>query len=252
MSLTVDGHCDICEQPRRFSSNSDWLRDHFKCAGCGSIPRERALMSCLWRYAPRWRTMRIYESSPVSRGVSTKLAREAPGYVASHYHPDFPTGAIAPHGRRNESLERLTFPDGSFDLVVTQDVMEHVFDAAAAFAEIARVLRPGGLHVFTTPLVRKAERSVRRARMEPDGRIVHFGEPQYHGNPVDPSGSLVTFHWGYDITRHILAASGMPSVIVLIEDLSRGIKAELNEVIVSFRWGPDGGIPDDVAASPAR
>lgn len=244
MSLTVDGHCEICEQPSVFSSTSDWLRDHFKCVRCGSIPRERALMSCLWRYAPDWRAMRIFESSPVGRGVSAKLACEAPGYVGSQYSPDVPTGVIAPHGYRNESLERLTFPDESFDLVVTQDVMEHVFDAAAAFGEIARVLRPGGLHVFTTPLVRNVQRSVRRARLEPDGRIVHFGTPEYHGNPVDPSGSLVTFHWGYDITHHILAASGMPSAIVLIEDLSRGIKAELNEVIVSYRPEQDGGIPD--------
>ena len=38
--------------------------------------------------------------------------------------------------RRTMNLERLTFPDGVFDLVVTSDVMEHVRNDARAHAEI--------------------------------------------------------------------------------------------------------------------
>ncbi|MEV6599713.1 bifunctional 2-polyprenyl-6-hydroxyphenol methylase/3-demethylubiquinol 3-O-methyltransferase UbiG [Actinoplanes sp. NPDC051346] len=40
--------------------------------------------------------------------------------------------------------------DGSVDLVVVSDVLEHLADLGAATAEIARVLRPGGLVVFDT------------------------------------------------------------------------------------------------------
>lgn len=151
-----------------------------------------------------------------------------------------------PPGYRNENLECLTFPDDSVDLIVTQDVLEHVFDAAAVFAEIGRVLRPGGLHVLTTPLVRELEPSVRKARLQGDGAVVCCGEAEYHGNPIHASGALVTFHWGYDITRYIQAASGTLSTIDLMEDLSRGLKAEYNEVIVSLRplSAMHGGIPD--------
>ncbi len=39
---------------------------------------------------------------------------------------------------------RLPFPDASFDLVVNNQVIEHVQDLDAALAEIHRVLRPGG------------------------------------------------------------------------------------------------------------
>jgi len=38
----------------------------------------------------------------------------------------------------------IPFPDGSFDLVVNNQVMEHVADLDRALAEIHRVLRPGG------------------------------------------------------------------------------------------------------------
>ena len=40
---------------------------------------------------------------------------------------------------------RLAFADATFDLVFSFNVFEHLRDPAAAFAEIARVLRPGGM-----------------------------------------------------------------------------------------------------------
>jgi SAM-dependent methyltransferase len=40
--------------------------------------------------------------------------------------------------------EALPFPDASFDGVIAYDVLEHVRDPEAAFAEVARVLRPRG------------------------------------------------------------------------------------------------------------
>jgi SAM-dependent methyltransferase len=45
---------------------------------------------------------------------------------------------------------RLPFEDGSFDLVISDQVLEHVKDYGSTFAEVARVLKPGGqsLHVF--------------------------------------------------------------------------------------------------------
>ena len=46
---------------------------------------------------------------------------------------------------------RMPFEDGSIDHVLCSEVIEHVPDAAACVAEIARVLRPGGTLVMTIP-----------------------------------------------------------------------------------------------------
>jgi len=46
---------------------------------------------------------------------------------------------------------RLPFPDASFDGVVSNQVFEHVADAAPALAEIARVLKPGGFFLALFP-----------------------------------------------------------------------------------------------------
>ena len=56
--------------------------------------------------------------------------------------------------------ETLPYADAAFDAVVCVDVLEHVDDLAQVMAEVARVLRPGGLFLFDTinrnPLARLA------------------------------------------------------------------------------------------------
>jgi SAM-dependent methyltransferase len=58
--------------------------------------------------------------------------------------------ALARSGARNCAFEcapdgRLPWPDESFDAVFSTDTLEHVMDLDVAFAELWRVLRPGGV-----------------------------------------------------------------------------------------------------------
>jgi 2-polyprenyl-3-methyl-5-hydroxy-6-metoxy-1,4-benzoquinol methylase len=94
-----------------------------------------------------------------------------------------------PDGWRCENLETQTFPSGVFDLVITQDVLEHLFHPKAALKEIARTLRPGGAHAATTPIVAGKGGGPSRARVRLNG-IEHLFEPQYHVNPIDSAGRL--------------------------------------------------------------
>ena len=59
-----------------------------------------------------------------------------------------PGGAGA--GVRGDAL-KLPFPDGVFDKVICAEVLEHLPDDAGAMAELARVLRPGGLLAVSVP-----------------------------------------------------------------------------------------------------
>ncbi|HDZ74550.1 MAG TPA: class I SAM-dependent methyltransferase [Aurantimonas coralicida] len=231
-----DGYCPICERDTRFNAWGANLRDTYLCGRCGSIPRERALMHAIELFYPHWRTLIIHESSPAERGVSPKLQAECPQYLSTQFHPTVPEGYLHPtDGWRCENLERQTFGDEQFDLVITQDVLEHIFDPDAACREIARTLRKGGAHIATTPLVRKTKPSIRCASLHPDGTVEQHHPPEYHGNPVDGSGSLVTFWWGYDLANRIDTSAPFNTLLYHVEDPGRGISGPLNEVLVCFK-----------------
>jgi len=46
---------------------------------------------------------------------------------------------------------RMPFPDGSFDLVIAAEVLEHIPADQSAMNEISRMLRPGGIAAVTVP-----------------------------------------------------------------------------------------------------
>jgi len=232
--IAVNGFCPICNEKVIFRSKYDWLRDHFACSNSGSIPRARALMQVIRTYYPNFKERIIHESSPGNRGVSVLLKSICRNYSTSHFYRSLAPGEYhSSQGYRCENIENLTFADEEFDLFITQDVMEHIFKPQKAFKEIARVLKPGGAHVFTVPLINKNNKSERWASIGEQGKIIYHHEPEYHGNPIDSKGSLVTMHWGYDITEYIMSVSAMHSTIVMIDNIDLGIRAEYNEVIVS-------------------
>lgn len=232
--IDVEGFCPVCDRQTRFQSWSEWLRDGFICIHCHSAPRARAFYTVLERVRPDWRELRIHESSP-SAGES-KLARECPGYLATQFDPALPLGEQGPEWR-NEDLSRQTFEDESFDIVVTQDVFEHLLEPDRAIAEIARTLKPGGMHIATVPLVAQWRPSRRRAGRMEGGEIEHHQAAEYHQNPIDAEGSLVTMDWGYDIADFFDQHGGLNTTIFVLDDLSRGIRAELIEVLVSRKTG---------------
>ncbi len=51
----------------------------------------------------------------------------------------------------NGDATRLPFADASFDRIIASEVLEHIPDDTAAFRELARVLKPGGVLAVTVP-----------------------------------------------------------------------------------------------------
>lgn len=235
--LKIDGHCPICEKDTSFVAKSSWLRGSLFCTTCenGSTPRERAFALVLDEVAPYWRSADMHESSPMNRGISAKMHKQASKLVRSQYYPDIPFGTIH-EGFRNEDIQDMTFPDRSFDLFVSLDVMEHIPNPEKAFAEIHRTLRPGGLMISTFP-VRKDQVTgmQRRVTYNADGTVTHLKKPEYHGNPVSDDGSLVTVDYGYDI--HQLIAKWAPFDVRVYRfcDERHGILGEYTDVFVCRR-----------------
>ena len=145
-----------------FTSHGSWHRDHLVCESCGSIPRQRALVSVLSIVRPDWRRLRMWELAPAGP-ASLKLQRENETYIGSHFWPGVQPGSLV-DGVRCEDVERPTLDDRSIDVVVSSDVFEHVVDVDVALAQVGRVLADGGIHVWTTPQYRERRSSEPRVR----------------------------------------------------------------------------------------
>ena len=143
--------------------------------------------------------------------LAAYLQRKARSVALSEYF-----AGIVPGTRRGdvrcEDVQRLTYADASFDLVTHTEVLEHVPDDARAFAELRRVLKPGGIMLFTVPL-HGGPQTLERARLD-EGRVEHLAEPVYHFDPLRRKGILAFRDYGSDILERLRAAGFVEPEII--------------------------------------
>lgn len=225
--LEKAGFCPVCSRDTRFISLHSWLRDHYQCLHCRSLPRERALHTALDVSFPGWPKTSVHESSPANRHIADKAAN----YSASQFFPDKSLGEQC-GAFRNENIEQLTFSDNAFDLFITLDVLEHVFFPDKALQEMLRVIRPGGWCVFTAPVYKDMKKTRQRATLSVDGTIEYLIEPAYHGNPVGDGRSLVTWDYGEDFLDIVKEWVGRPVIRINQVDEYHGIEGEFLDVFL--------------------
>jgi SAM-dependent methyltransferase len=77
------------------------------------------------------------------------------GAGSSQLHPALITVDLVPGPAIDvcASAERLPFPDGTFDVVVSQELLEHVRDPFRAMQEMRRVLKEGGVVYCQVPFI---------------------------------------------------------------------------------------------------
>lgn len=100
-------------------------------------------LGCGRRLAPLW----LRHRTTVER---TLLARAAECVGADPDAAALNDNAL-PIRKHLATAERVPEPDGSFDLITANMVVEHLDDPGAALAEAARLLRPGGRVLLHTP-----------------------------------------------------------------------------------------------------
>lgn len=154
-----------------------------------------------WVEQPEVQALRIAEINRID-GLHDQLAR-LPRFASSDYIRGASSGETVA-GVRSEDLTRLSYPDASFDLVLTSETLEHVPDVAAALREIHRVLAPAGLHVFTVPVLPHVPRSFARAVVLPDGSIDDHWPRIYH--PGGDVGYPVFTEFGTNLASVFQAA----------------------------------------------
>lgn len=174
------------------------------------ISRHRALLLEIKRIAEQGRhhlltrKARIYAPEALT-DFALYLSGMYPRFLGSEY-AETEADKKAVYPIRTEDLTALSLESGEFDLVVSNEVFEHVPCLDQCLREIHRILNTSGVLVSTFPFAFNREKGVVKARVKGD-QIEHLTEPEFHGNPMRPSeGSLVFELPAWDLVERAHAA----------------------------------------------
>jgi len=162
------------------------------CARCGANLRSMALALAITRacgyvgplvdWVNTEMAARLAVLELNGAGSLTPVLRRLPGHVEAAYP--------------QVDMLAMPFRNGSFDLVLHSDTLEHVPNPVRGLAECRRVLRVGGACCFTVPIV------IGRLTRSRDGL-----PPSYHGAPeARLADYIVQTEYGADAWRHAMEA----------------------------------------------
>lgn len=107
-------------------------------------PSRITLLQGIQPLVERYCRGRLLDAGAGRGAYRTLLQQHAEEYVGLDVGPSSATAVVG-------DVQRLPFPDGSFDTVFCSQVLEHVPEPWLALAEFERVLRPGGRLILSVP-----------------------------------------------------------------------------------------------------
>lgn len=156
-----------------------------------------------------------------------------PNIMGSEYLGYDKKPGVVIKGVRHEDITNLTFKDSLFDMLITNDVLEHVPEYYKAYSEIYRVLKSGGILILTVPFHLDKHEHTIRATLNEDGTINHILPPEYHGDPINPEGGILCFQvFGWKLLDELKEAGFCKVSIYFYWSLVHGFLGREQMVIV--------------------
>ena len=201
------GYCPVCSSKTIFicTDKPELIRNHAVCIRCRSVSRHRAIAHCVlenfsnrkiakfadFKSRPEFTVFNASSKSSIAKYLGTSANIFNTEYFDGYSSGQYKDGVMC------QNLEDLSFESGSIDLVITEDVFEHVREVKKGFQEVHRVLKDGGFHVFSIPFFFFHE-TKHLFRKEGDEYIPVVLPIEYHGDGI--RGQIPAFHHlGYDM-----------------------------------------------------
>jgi predicted SAM-dependent methyltransferase len=158
--------CPICGYTGVFVSVGHPPRWDARCLNCGSRERHRLLWLWVRRDGGnRLAGKHILHFAPEK--VVMRQMRGNPLYETADLHQSGVTHTV--------DITNVALPDGSYDVVIANHVLEHIPDDRQAMRELFRLLRPGGMALLTVPLNASRQQTYENlAITAPAQRHAHF------------------------------------------------------------------------------
>lgn len=190
-----------------------------RCLTCGASAVHMSLAKAVRSRVPNLQNARVHELS--SRGPFVAYLRRCAGSLSLSEYFDGVSPGEEVDGVRCEDVERLTFEAGTFDLITSTDVFEHVANDSQGLSEVLRVLGHGGQFIFTVPIRLDRAHTVERAARGADGAITHLLPPEYHGDHLRGSSAVLSFRdYALDLEEKLILA-GFISADIVVPDVTQ-------------------------------
>ena len=218
--------CPCCGH-RGYFVTAGWNgQPDFRCPNCASRPRDRQIALILEQAGidlTKGRTIHFAPEWPLFRKL-----KNVPGYVG---------GDIIDRRNANAKVDitAIGFADESFDFLLCNHVLEHVPDDAKAMSECYRVLKQGGIGIFSVPLSPEPATwnpppDMPREEVE---RIVGWDHKLQYGQDF---AALLESH-GFRVTGCRFPPETRAAHALLDETIFVAVKGR-----EAFAWPPSGGV----------
>jgi len=204
--------CPVCGETAKVRPFTHNRRETGICSSCGSWNRQRLLALLLMRVIERVSgSCPFHLSSPdmpdeidifsaESAGAAHKTLSRLQGYTWSRFAGSKYKSGDVVDGHLHQDLLATSFSDNQFDVVMTSDVLEHIPEPYLAHQEIYRILKPGGVHIFTVPSNMNNPLDHQRAAIE-KGELILTAPPEWHGEANDSNLFYTVF--GLEMICHL-------------------------------------------------
>lgn len=167
----------------------------FHCARCGTNLRAMGLAAAIMRASGYHGLFKEFVMTDQAQSLRVLEVNETG--ALSQYLTQLPHHLLVTYP--DVDMMQLPYDEGTWELVVHSDTLEHVPHPVRGLAECARVLVPGGLCAFTVPVI-VGRLTQTRAGMP----------PSYHGNPeMRNMDHVVHTEFGCDVWTYA-AQAGFP------------------------------------------
>ncbi|MHC8440596.1 MAG: glycosyltransferase [Candidatus Eutrophobiaceae bacterium] len=224
--------CCICGSGEGFLPTVGRWGESLICQACGSTSRHRSIAHGLLRsfcnigkgafyrslrefaLANKNLTLRLLDTQKESPSSSPY---PIPGILVGNESVDLTIlnsdtglllGEMDEESRQNERPKRAAFPDSHFDIVIANNKLKHARLPYKELSEIYRILKPGGVHVFTESLRYTEYQTVNRVDVVDEfdpSKDVHLLEPAFRENSCSSKQKLIYTDFGTDLIDRITA-----------------------------------------------
>ena len=157
------------DSPKRFnSSRYEHVRQDVLCPFCRALPRHRMLALWFEKHIELLRKADILYFAP-SRSERMWLKRNKVSCVTADLFDKNVDLKL--------DIQDTGLPDGSYDVIVCNHVLEHVDDFRKALREMYRILRPSGSFICSFPMDPNVELLDEDPSVQTEEeRVTHFGQ----------------------------------------------------------------------------